>query len=77
MLSLEFPHPIFESLPVGEFCMSSADFFKINLFKKLFREYHQSVKRFESRSGSTFCGALSGSKFFAKVLSICHLKAKN
>ena len=30
---------------------ASAAFFNINFFKKLFREYHQSVKQFGSRSG--------------------------
>ena len=34
-------------------CLSSADFFKINFFEKLFQEYHQSVKKFGSRSGLT------------------------
>ena len=30
--------------------LSSADFFKINFFKKFFQEYHQNVKQFGSRS---------------------------
>ena len=41
-------------------------------FKKIFQEYHQSVKQFGSRSGPTgptFCPAWSGSKLFAKVIS--------
>ena len=42
-------------------------FFKINLFEKLFHEYHQSVKQFGSRSGPTF--SWSGSKLFATVIS--------
>ena len=32
-------------------------FFKNQLFKKIFQEYHQSVKQFGSRSGPTFCWA--------------------
>ena len=35
--------------------MSFADFFQNHLFReKIFQEYHQSVKQFESRSGPTF-----------------------
>ena len=34
--------------------LSSADFFKINIFEKLFQE---SVKQFGSRSGCMFCRA--------------------
>ena len=30
-------------------------FFKINFYVKFFQEYHQIVKEFGSRSGSTFC----------------------
>ena len=30
-------------------------FFKINVFKKFFEEYHQSVKQSGSRSGPTEC----------------------
>ena len=47
-------------------------FFKINFFKKLFQEYHFSVKQIGSRSGLTFCRAWSGSKLFAKVISRWH-----
>ena len=45
----------------------SADYFKINCF-----EYHQSVKQIGSRSGPTKHRAWSGSKLFAKVISIRH-----
>ena len=38
-------------------------------FKKIFLEYHQSVKQLGSRSGLTFCQAWSGSELFAKVIS--------
>ena len=61
------------SVMLGNFfmlLMSSADFFKINLFKKFFQEYYQSVKQFGSRSGPTDCRSWSGSKLFAKVISI-------
>ena len=34
--------------------LSSADFFKINFFKKLFQEHYESVKRFRSGSGPTW-----------------------
>ena len=34
-------------------------FFKINFFKKLFQEDHQSVYQFGSRSGPIFCHARS------------------
>ena len=37
--------------------LSSADFFHNKLFKKIFLEYHQSVKQFGSRSGLTLCQA--------------------
>ena len=42
------------SLHAGWFFMlllSSADFFKINFFKKIFQEHYHSVKQFGSRSG--------------------------
>ena len=39
------------------------------LLKKLFQEYHQSVKQFGSRLGPTFCWASSGPKLVAKVIS--------
>ena len=42
-------------------------FFKINVFEKFFEEYHQSVKQFGSRSGSTFCRAQSGSKLLNRL----------
>ena len=44
--------------PLGNFAcsLSSADFFKINISEKN-QEYHQCVKKFESRSGPTFCRA--------------------
>ena len=46
-------------------------FFKLTFFffKKIFQQYHQSVKQFGSRSGQTFCRAWSGSKLFANVFS--------
>ena len=47
--------------------LSSADFFKINFFKKFFQEHYQSDKQFESRSGLTL--QRFGSKLFAKVIS--------
>ena len=34
-----------------------------------FHEHYQSVKKFGSRSGPTFCQSSSGSKMFAKVIS--------
>ena len=47
-------------------------FFQINVFKNDFQEYHQSVKRFGSRSGLTFCRFWSGSKLFAiKIAATC------
>ena len=49
--------------------MLGFDFFKINFQKKTNHKYYQSVKRFGSRSGPTFCRALSGSKLFAKIIS--------
>ena len=44
-------------------------FFLLNFFKKSFR-ITISVKQFGSRSGPTFCRAWSGSKLFAKIISI-------
>ena len=44
-------------------------YFKINFFEKLFQEYDQSVTKYGSGSGSTFCWALSGSKLIAKAIS--------
>ena len=35
----------------------SGDFFKINCFKKVLHEYHQSVKQFGSGSGRHFVGS--------------------
>ena len=55
-------------------------FFKINFFKKFFQEHYQSVKRFVSRSGPTFCRSRSGSKLFAKVSvddKNCHKQGKS
>ena len=56
---------------LGKFAcfLSSADFFKIDFFKKKFQEHYQSVKQFGPRSGPTFCRSRSGSKLFAKVIS--------
>ena len=45
-------------------------FFKIDFFKKFLQKYYQSVKQFGSRSGPTECRSWSGSKLFAKVISI-------
>ena len=54
--------------------LSCADFFffKSTFFKKIFQEYHKSVKQFGSRSGTAFCPAWSGYKLFAKVISWRH-----
>ena len=49
--------------------VSHSDFFKINFFTKLLQEHYQSVKRFGSRPGPTFCRSRSGSKLSAKVIS--------
>ena len=43
-------------------------FFKINFLKKFFQEHNQSVKRFGSMSGPTFCQSWSGSILFVKVI---------
>ena len=43
-------------------CRFDFFFFKIDAFKNVFRKNHQSVKQFESRSGS-------GSNYFEKVIS--------
>ena len=43
--------------------LSSAEFFEINFFKKLFQEHHQIVKLFGS------VGPDLGSKLFAMVIS--------
>ena len=51
------------------FCCCVLTFFNIKIFKKFFQEQYQSVKRFESRSGPTYCRTWSGSKLFAKVIS--------
>ena len=37
--------------------LSSAEFFQIQHFRKIFQEYHLSVKQIGSRSGPTFCRA--------------------
>ena len=46
--------------PLGNFhaFLPSADFFQSKLFRKIFQEYHLSVKKIRSRSGPTFCRAL-------------------
>ena len=51
-------------------------FFSNNFFKNIFQEYYQSNIKFGSRSGRTFCRALSVSKLFAKVISRRKLFAK-
>ena len=52
-------HSLFyNSLPPGKFVMIFGRlliFYKINLFKKFFQEYRQTVKQFGSRSGLMFC----------------------
>ena len=63
------------SLPTGYLCMLFCRlliFFKITFFKKLFQQYHQSVKQFGSRSGPTFCRTWTGTKLFAKIISRRH-----
>ena len=58
-------------LHVGYFFMlllPSPDFFKINFLIKLFQEYFQSAKRFDSRSRPTFYWSWSESKLFAKFI---------
>ena len=47
--------------------LTSADFLKINFFKKIFQEC-QAVWNLGSRSGTTFCRSWFGSKLFAKVI---------
>ena len=47
-------HYIFDPWEIFHSFLSSAAFFQINFFKKLFLEYHLSVKQFGSRSGPTF-----------------------
>ena len=42
---------------------------KLTFLKKFFREYHQAVKQFGSRSGPTKCQAWSESKLFANIIS--------
>ena len=37
-----------------------------NIFKKLFHEYHKSIKGLGSRSGPMFCQSWSGTKLFCK-----------
>ena len=52
-------HLLFYSLhsrKIGMF-LSAADFFNINFFENVFKEYHPSVKQFGFRSGPTFCRA--------------------
>ena len=43
-------------------------FSKSTFFEKYCQDYHQCVKQIGSRSGPTFCRALSGSKLFAEVV---------
>ena len=43
-------------------------YFKINIFKNFFQEYHQSVKQYGFRLGLTFGQAWSVPKLFAKVI---------
>ena len=50
--------------------LSSADFFKINIFKNVFQLYHQTVKQFGSRPGPTLCRSWSGPKLFARIVSM-------
>ena len=47
----------------------SCFYFFCKYFKKIFQVHYQSVKRFGSRAGPTFCWSWSGSKLFAKVIS--------
>ena len=47
----------------------SAYCLKISFFKNFFQEHYQSIERFGSRSGPTFCQCWSGSKLFVKVIS--------
>ena len=53
MSDLRFYFFFLDSLPPGNFSpaflLSVYFFFKINFFEKLFQEYDQSVKQFESR----------------------------
>ena len=55
----------------------SADFFKITLLKNYFRSTIRVSNSLGSRSGLMLCRALSGSKLFAKVISIPHKQAKS
>ena len=47
---------LFASWVIYHAFLSSADYFKINFFKKFSQEYHQSVIKFGSRSGPTAVG---------------------
>ena len=52
------------------FCCCLLTFFKLIYFTtKFFQDRYQSVKHFESRSGTTLCPSWSGSKLFAKVIN--------
>ena len=55
VLSHSFIIYMLNSLPTGS--LSLLIFFKINFSENFFQEYHQSVKQFGSRSGTTFCQA--------------------
>ena len=66
------PYMYIYSLPAEKFCMfflSSADFFKINFFKKFFQEYHQSVKELDPDQARRFFGPDLGPKLFEKAIS--------
>ena len=48
-------------------------FFKINFWEKFFQEYHQSVKKFGSRSGPMFCQSWSVCKCYQQTILIYYL----
>ena len=65
-----------EILETGKYICMLGDFsciflltFFIFFSRKFFKENYQSVKRFGSRSGPTFCRSWSGHKLFTKVIS--------
>ena len=62
---------VFNSLHAGYIftCFVIMLTFQYSLFQKIVQEHYQSVKRFGSRSGPTFCRSWSESKLFAKVVS--------
>ena len=57
----------FNALP--SFFFVVCRFFKINFIEKFFQIYHQSVKQFGSKSGTTNVGHACGPIFIAKTLS--------